>query len=127
MPDLSNIQPGDKVALRTRMGYWIETVERVTKTQIVLAMNQRFRRTDGRVVGGRSARHPVSIVPVTPQIELQVLADRAKQDARNAIHTLADKVNRAEVIEVIERLHVADALVQTWRDAEDQLREVRNG
>lgn len=127
MPDLSNIQTGDKVALRTRMGYWIETVERVTKAQIVLSMNRRFRRTDGNVVGRQSAWHPVSIVPVTPQIELQVLADRAKQDAQHAIHTLADKVHRAEVAEVIERLHVADTLVQTWRDAEDQLREVRNG
>jgi hypothetical protein len=53
--DLASIQPGDRVIVD--FGGWrgdhqIRTVERLTATQIVCISGDRFRRDDGRRVGG---------------------------------------------------------------------------
>lgn len=49
---ISDIQPGDRVIYMDATDQWNrDTVERVTKTQIILNNGKRFRRCDGRPVG----------------------------------------------------------------------------
>lgn len=51
MTTMEHIKPGDRVLVRNRLTDGIATVERVTKTQIVLRNGTRYRRRDGSEVG----------------------------------------------------------------------------
>ena len=48
---ISALRAGDKVVLTTKLGHKIVTVDRVTKTQVIIG-GGRYRVADGREVGG---------------------------------------------------------------------------
>lgn len=51
MSNMEHINPGDRVHVRIRLTESIATVERTTKTQIILRNGNRYRRRDGIEVG----------------------------------------------------------------------------
>lgn len=53
MPDFHHLEPGDEVVILNRRhhGKELQTIERLTKTQIVTDGGRRFRRRDGHGVG----------------------------------------------------------------------------
>ena len=51
MTTMEHIKPSDRVLVRKRLNDDIATVERVTKTQIILTNGTRYRRSDGTEVG----------------------------------------------------------------------------
>lgn len=54
MDNMEHITPGDQVIVGNLLNDRLATVDRVTKTQIILADGSRYRRADGFAVGGNS-------------------------------------------------------------------------
>ena len=85
---LSDLKPGDQVFVRDcrRKGNdRIETIERITKTQIILSHNNRFRIKDGHEIGG-DLWWKKSIRPATPDLTAEVKReDEIKAASINAL------------------------------------------
>lgn len=88
---LANLKAGDEVALYC--GHWnpptIETVERVTKTQIILPRDRRFRVKTGVMVGSYRSYITQPTKDVVDEIERDKLNSRAIE--------LADKITRNRI------------------------------
>jgi len=73
MPDESrtynDLQPGDTVLIQGSHGASIRTVERVTKTQIIIDNATRFNRNTGREVGGVKWESKFLSIPTPKDIE----------------------------------------------------------
>ena len=52
MSFLEKLGPGDRVIVSGRMTQSVDTVARITKTQIVMSSGNRFNRSTGRFIGG---------------------------------------------------------------------------
>jgi hypothetical protein len=73
---LENLKPGDKVVLSRGLGtHWLNTVERVTKTLIILANGSRYRKKDGQLAGESMFGHS-QLVQVNPLIAAQMRRQR---------------------------------------------------
>ena len=73
---LQNLKPGDKVIRRSGgVGAvdYIETITRVTPTQIVIG-NARYRKDTGREVGGYDRWHSIWLEEATPEATRKVEA-----------------------------------------------------
>lgn len=96
-PSLSSLKPGDPVILRHSTPYTpdrIATVDRITKTQIIVG-TRRFRISDGQEIGC-SRWHYNRIVPATPdQLAELERRQQLKQDQERAYHLAAKIGTRA--------------------------------
>ena len=54
MNNVEHLKPGDQVISGSRNHDQLSTVERVTKTQVILPDGSRYRRLDGGLVGGNA-------------------------------------------------------------------------
>ena len=91
---LSDLKPGDQVFVRDyRRGGddSIETIERITKTQIILSHNNRFKIKDGDEIGG-DTWWKKSIRPATTEL----IAEVERQNKTKAV--------RIKALGLIERL-----------------------
>lgn len=123
MPDLENIKPGDLVFYSTSRTVGIDTVQRVTKTQVILSGDRRFRKSNGKMVGRDTWDSDKSIKPLTPRLEKVVGASRAKDRAQSAAHFVADHANRATPESLIDSLTAALQAAAAWREAETAVQE----
>lgn len=91
---LSDLKPGDQVFVRDyryNANNSIETIERITKTQIILSHNNRFRIKNGDEIGG-DIWWKKSIQPATAELIAEV-------ERHNKI-----KATRIKALGLIERL-----------------------
>jgi len=73
---LESLKEGDKVAVRYAYGnkYRIGVIEKITKTQICIFLESRYRRKDGQECG-ETGWDRQSIEPITPEIVEWILRD----------------------------------------------------
>lgn len=105
---IETLKPGDEVAFDTRPHGWrtpryhILTVERTTKTQIITTSDDRFRKKDGREVGGELWEN---IEPVTGKIREKIrrqnVVSRFKMIRIKSDDYTTDQLEAA--IEILER------------------------
>lgn len=93
MHNMEHIEPGDQVVVGTRLNDSLATVDRITKTQIILADGSRYRRADGNVVGRR-------------EFGINYIRKATDQDRTRIIYRTA--VQRAESALSIRRVEGAD-------------------
>ena len=86
MNTMEHIKPGDRVLVRNRLTDGIATVERVTKTQIILSNGTRYRRWDGSEVI-RGALAGGYIYDLTEEDILRITYRNAVTEAGNALST----------------------------------------
>ena len=119
-PSIQNVQPGDRVIYSegTTGHRSIRTVERVTKTQIILPKNMRFRRTDGRAVGS-SPYTLRSIQVATEDLVAKVTDEQVRRVASQKLADLSkrikDQVTSLDEFSA-ELGRLSNALAQTARD-----------
>lgn len=82
---ISDVQPGDRViytdSIRAR---YIHTVERVTKTQVIINGGDRFRRSDGGAIG--ATQWDLSrIQPATDELLADIANEQARRVAREKL------------------------------------------
>ena len=77
MENLENIKVGDRVIERVRYGKNVRTVKRLTKTLVVLDDDSKYRKDDGRLLGGHDFFIP-SIKIATPE-ELAKIEEEKKR------------------------------------------------
>lgn len=77
---LADLKTDDKVAVQGRIRDCIDTVLKVTNTQIVLKNGDRFNRTTGYSIGSGSW-NSAQITPVTDEIRIEVLLRKYKSQA----------------------------------------------
>lgn len=94
MDNMEHITPGDQVVVGTRLNDRLATVERVTKTQIILPDGSRYRRTDGNAVG----RNEFNINYIREATE----DDLARITYRNAVKR-AEKALETHRVEGVDR------------------------
>jgi hypothetical protein len=77
MADLSEAKPGDYLLItRLRNDEWLEKIERVTNTQVIVASGLKYRRKDGKRIAEQGwARSHAKLA--TPQ-EVRKFQDRAQ-------------------------------------------------
>ena len=89
---LSDLKEGDQVFVKRCGGDFIDTIKRVTKTQIITSNDNKFRRKDGAEIG-RGQRWSLRITPATPELIAQVKRKDeiilARRNARNLAVKLA--------------------------------------
>ncbi len=85
MHNMEHIEPGDQVVVGTRLNDSLATVDRITKTQIILADGSRYRRADGNVVG-RNEFSINYIRKATDQDRTRIIYRTAVQRAEMALH-----------------------------------------
>lgn len=105
---IETLKPGDKVAFDERPGGWcasryrILKVERTTKTQIITTSDDRFRKKDGKEVGGASWKN---IEPVTDEVREKIRRQKVVSRFK-AIRMKPDDYTTDQleaVIEILER------------------------
>ena len=92
---LSDLKEGDKVFVKDCCypGDFIDTIKRVTKTQIITSNDNKFRRKDGCEVGaGQWYRYRSHITPATPELIAQVKRKDEIILARRNAHDLTVKL-----------------------------------
>ena len=119
---LADIKAGDKVLLTLRHGHKsVETVERVTKTQIILQDGTRYTRTWGERIGQSAVQwHGKDIIRVADEADLRRhWREHAVEEARTYGKRLSRTTNEDEVLQIIEWL--------TWeRDNIEKARQEEN-
>lgn len=119
---LADIKAGDKVLLTLRHGHKsVETVERVTKTQIILQDGTRYTRTRGERIGQTAHMwHGKDTIRVADEADLrQHRRKQAVEEARTYGGRLSRTTNEDEVLQIIEWL--------TWeRDNIEKARQEEN-
>ena len=96
---LASLKPGEKVGVSSASGrygslYSIETVDRVTKTQIVVGY-RKFRKADGYQIG-REIYHPRHLVEAekaeacNTEIEARKAYARIKSEVANSLNLLTE-------------------------------------
>ena len=94
---LQDIQPGDHVIYTNgNRQRGIRTVERTTKTQIILTSGSRFRRSDGYPVGSDewTLRR---VDPATDELLAEVKDEQARRVVRNELNNIAKQVQDPKV------------------------------
>ena len=102
MESLENLKVGDKVFYDSHSATAIYKIKRLTKAQIILSNKQRFRKKDGRLVGG-SAWTMTTISPLTPERIEAVTLIRLRREAI----TLRDNLTIPLDKETLEKLITA--------------------
>ena len=119
---LADIKAGDKVLLTLRHGHKsVETVERVTKTQIILQDGTRYTRTWGQRIGQTAVQwHGKDTIRVADEADLRrCRREHAVEKARTYGGRLSRTTNEDEVLQIIEWL--------TWeRDNIEKARQEEN-
>ena len=111
MDNMEHITPGDQVVVGTRLNDRLATVERVTKTQIILPDGSRYRRTDGNAVG-RNEFNINYIREATDQDRTRITYRTAVQRAEMALHTRRVEGADQYKVETYEnRLREAKAII----------------
>lgn len=108
---LQNLKPGDKVIVSGNHHESLDTVERVTATQIVLKAGRRYRKVDGWHVGGGSAFYSSNLMPVTREAVNRI---RLRQ-----LHVKVAQINWRDV--PLETLGKVLALVEGSTDENKEL------
>lgn len=99
---LENLEAGDKVFYDSRSTIGIETIVRLTKTQIVLKNGQRFRKKSGWLIGG-DAWSATMIRVLTPKRIEAVTLVKLRRKARVLRDNLAIPLDK----ETLEKLITA--------------------
>lgn len=86
MKNMEHIKPGDRVHVRNSSTESIATVERTTKTQIILRNGTRYRRGDGREVG-RDTWSGGYIDDLMEEVVLRITYRNAVTKAERALST----------------------------------------
>lgn len=86
MSNMEHIKPGDHILVRNELNDGIATVERVTKTQIILTKGTRYRRSDGREIG-RDTWSAGCIDDITEDDILRITYRNAVAKAERALST----------------------------------------
>ena len=98
---LDDLKPGDKVMIRIDRGrddtVAVAEIAKVTKTQIVTATNERYRRYDGKLVGHKNARRLAPQIIRWDETLLTARREQARRErAWNAIEDLASRSKRPQ-------------------------------
>lgn len=119
---LEDIKAGDKVLFCSKYGHKrVETVERITKTQIILQDGTRYTRTWGERIGEKADRwHGKDTITTPSPADLREHArEQAVKDARDLGAKLFSARGVDDVLQIIEWL--------TWeRDNIEKARQEEN-
>ena len=86
MDNMEHITAGDQVVIVNRVSDRLITVERVTKTQIIVGNGLRYRRSDGRIVNRE--RHTFTYIrDATDEDRTRITYRKATQRAEAALNT----------------------------------------
>ena len=112
--NLATIQNGDQVILHSFGTRTIVTVERTTKTQIIVGNDQRFRRSDGVPFGGRRYEGRW-ISPATDTAVTDIRNDDARRDLVRKLDHITHTANRrgADLDDILNQLTEATADLRT--------------
>lgn len=98
---LKNLEPGDKVILESHYSKNIETVERTTKTQIILkGIKIKFRKSSGYQIGG-DIWSKMSIHEATPKKIKKIQDNIEKTKLRKKIKELFPKIDSLDKLKQI--------------------------
>lgn len=102
--NLENIKPGDEVICISYYGTRsIEKVDRVTKTQIILTNNQKFRKNDGIRIGRQRSFYISRITIPTKDEKKEIQRDNVIRKALVLMHD-KEKISYDQAIKIIEIL-----------------------
>lgn len=105
MNAIENIKAGEQVVL-SWSGYTVETVHRVTKTQVVLLgkSEYKFRKKDGRMVGWDDIWRPAPEIQVVSDNALELVAATEERKKRLAIAAEIRRIDLSSVeADVLQR------------------------
>ena len=98
-PDLSTIAVGDRVAIRRRRGFALQsyswstaTVQRVTAARII-AYGHTYRRSDGMRLGDGGPHHAAYLYPYDHPAAVKARHQDAMHDARSSIARACDEAS----------------------------------
>jgi len=108
MTDKQNFKVGDVVIVRSRAGVSIGTVERVTKTQVIMASGTKFRKDGSKITSSiwdwGSISHPES-----GEVEAIQIEEKAYKIVKEITNTAASgRKTYAERLEAIKKILEAD-------------------
>ena len=105
---LIDLVAGDKVVINAR-SLRIETIDRVTKTQIIVG-STKFRREGGGLIGDRDRFNPVSLQVLTPKLEEKIKAQNLKQKKSNLLYEISRAAQKASVVDKMSVEDLVDFL-----------------
>ena len=115
MGDLTTIQAGDEVVITTWDRYpQVATVTRTTATQVIVGASK-YRRSDGREIGGHPW-HPGTLCVPTPTLLDLAAVGQARREAVNLLARMERRVkcdSSLDVRPLIDHLRAAVALLET--------------
>jgi hypothetical protein len=98
---LQQLKPGDRVIVEARWQNAIMTVDRLTKTQIILKNRLRFRKSDGGLVGGDSYNNS-SIHSPSKQRVGDIMHSRACEEIGKVKWKMLSLETLDKVLELVE-------------------------
>ena len=105
---LSDLKVGDLVIHKNCLGSTtqsLEPIHRLTKTQVILSRDRRFRIKDGELVGGRNRWDRYWIEPTTPELIAEVerinKIKQAKYDCNHLIRQIEKICYKGEAVAVV--------------------------
>lgn len=122
---IDNLKPGDTVAVVEYGKARIRTVERVTKTLVVLVNGSRFRRSDGLTPGESMWRQAYLADPSDPTIRIQLLQDRRNQLVVRAQRSGRDIPLQATPGDLLRAAERISSLADKIRLLDEQIDEIR--
>lgn len=108
---LEDLQPGDRAVITDRSGpARIVTVERVTKTQIVIDKNVKFNRRTGWLVGA-DTWDPSRIKPLTESRVRAVRLRKARAETRSCMSLAETEIRKLHPDPAVVAAHLKTAAV----------------
>jgi hypothetical protein len=114
MSDMTQMKPGDRMAVYSKRGglSGTATVDRVTKTQIITTTGAKFRRKDGYLVGGDMTWGCESVKELTPELEAQVKAEMQRRKLTDRFYRLFTQSKKMTADRVRNYTAALDAAVE---------------
>lgn len=88
MKTLNDVQAGDLLILNSRSDRQVVKVERTTKTQIIIGICEKYRKSDGNFIGGNFCTYNYVSIPKDGEIEEVKRIQFIKNVSRKAVRVL---------------------------------------